>query len=366
MKTARKIESFFGVFRVIIAVLIAYMISLIALTVISDEPVMAIRQFIVGPFSTIRRSVDMVALATLFTFTGLCMCFMYAVNKFNLSAEGIVIISGCMTTYLGIQLQGIPKGILLPVLLLTSILIGMAAAAIPAVLNARFDAHVVVVSLMLNYILFYLSQFILKYGMKDVSMPSLASLKYPEELKLAVLVPKTEIHAGLIIAAVCVVLVVIAIYKTPFGYAMRTVGSNPNFAKYAGISVTGTVVAAQIIGGAFAGLGGAVEILGRYERFRWLEMPNYGFDGLIVAVMAHRNPALVPVGALLLAYIRTGADIVTRTTDIPAEFVSIVQGIIILLIAAEMFLSGLKRRMIFKSARESLENTEKQQEAVKA
>jgi len=211
-----------------------------------------------------------------------------------------------------------------------------------------------------------LSQFILKYVMKDVSMPSLASLKYPEELKLAVLVPKTEIHAGLIIAAVCVVLVVIAIYKTPFGYAMRTVGSNPNFAKYAGISVTGTVVEAQIIGGAFAGLGGAVEILGRYERFRWLEMPNYGFDGLIVAVMAHRNPALVPVGALLLAYIRTGADIVTRTTDIPAEFVSIVQGIIILLIAAEMFLSGLKRRMIFKSARESLENTEKQQEAVKA
>ena len=74
MKTARKIESFFGVFRVIIAVLIAYMISLIALTVISDEPVMAIRQFIVGPFSTIRRFGDMVALATLFTFTGLCMC----------------------------------------------------------------------------------------------------------------------------------------------------------------------------------------------------------------------------------------------------------------------------------------------------
>ncbi len=88
------------------------------------------------------------------------------------------------------------------------------------------------------------------------------------------------------------VLVVIAIYKTPFGYAMRTVGSNPNFAKYAGISVTGTVVAAQIIGGAFAGLGGAVEILGRYERFRWLEMPNYGFDGLIVAVMAPPQPGV--------------------------------------------------------------------------
>jgi simple sugar transport system permease protein len=152
-----------------------------------------------------------------------------------------------------------------------------------------------------------------------------------------------------------VVVVATLFYKTPLGYAMRTVGANPQFARYAGIGVTGTIVAAQLIGGAFAGLGGVVEILGRHERFRWLEMPGYGFDGLLVAVIAHRNPAFVPVGALLLAYIRTSADIVTRTTDIPAEFVSIVQGIIILLIAAEMFLSGTKRKLIYRAAKSELQ-----------
>jgi simple sugar transport system permease protein len=145
-------------------------------------------------------------------------------------------------------------------------------------------------------------------------------------------------------------------YKTPLGFSMRTVGTNPNFALYAGMGVNSVVLMSQVIGGAFAGLGGAVEIMGRYTRFQWTALTNHGFDGLMVAVLAYRNPALVPVGALLLAYIRIGADIVNRSTDMSPEFISIIQGIIILLIAAEMFLSGVKRGMIFKAAREELTN----------
>ena len=254
---------------------------------------MAIRQFIVGPFSTIQRFGDMVALATLFTFTGLCMCFMYAVNKFNLSAEGIVIISGCMTTYLGIQLQEFQ---------------GNPASRSTADLHPDWDGGSRypgcfkcqvrrpcgrgIADAELHIILPVSIHFEVWYERRLHAEPRFSQISGRAEAGRSC--PETEIHAGLIIAAVCVVLVVIAIYKTPFCYAMRTVGSNPNFAKYAGISVTGTVVAAQIIGGAFAGLGGAVEILGRYERFRWLEMPNYGFDGLIVAVMAPPQPGVSP------------------------------------------------------------------------
>jgi simple sugar transport system permease protein len=146
---------------------------------------------------------------------------------------------------------------------------------------------------------------------------------------------------------------------------MRTVGANPSFARFAGLGVTKTVVIAQLIGGAIVGLGGSVEILARYDRYLWDagQSPQYGFDGLVVAVLAHKNPALIPVGAFILAYIRIGADIVTRSTDIPAEFVSIVQGIIILLIAAEMFLSNFKKKLIFKNAKDDLKNEEAQRAA---
>jgi simple sugar transport system permease protein len=353
MKT-RKIETIFEICRVVSGVLIGYLISLIILSLISEDPFYVIKQFILAPFTTKRRIGDLVAMSTLFTFAGLCMCFMYAVNQFNLVAEGIIIISGCMTAYLAITLGSYPVYIVVPALFFTGIVCGVLCAAVPAVLSAKFDANVVVISLMFNYILYFLSQYILKFKMKDITSPSLMSVKYPDSFKLDILFKGTAVHSGLFIALLCVVLVVIIFYKTPFGYVMRTVGSNRDFARYAGISVTKTVIFAQLLGGAFAGIGGTVEILGRYDRFRWIDMPGYGFDGLIVAVIAYRSPALIPVGAFLLSYIRTGADIVTRTTDIPAEFVSIVQGIIVLLIAAEMFLSNFKNKVIFKSAKQEL------------
>ena len=358
MKKTRRIESIFEIFRVIMAVLIAYVISLVIITLISEDPLNVIKQFILGPFSTLRRFGDVLALATPFMFSGLGMCFMYAVNKFNLVGEGIFIFSACMMSWVALQLSSLPGFLLIPILLVVGMVCGVFAAAIPALLDAKFKANVVVVSLMLNSILTYFTQYMLKYVIKDSKIAISASHKLPEQSLMSILIPKTAVHGGILIAIICILIGVIIFFKTPFGFSMRTVGFNPNFARYAGLGVTGTVVAAQLVGGAFFGLGGTVEVLGRYERFQWTESPQYGFDGLLVAVLAHKNPALVPVGALLLAYIRVGADIVTRSTDIPAEFVSIVQGIIILLIAAEMFLSGFKRRLIFKSAKDDLKKEE--------
>lgn len=365
MKNSRRFEAGFEVFRVIAAVVIGYAIALLMLLLISKQPLYVIRQFVVGPFTSIRRVGDIISLAVPLMFTGLCMCFMYAVNKFNLIAEGTVSLAGCLITWAALSMSGsgLPSVPFIIVILVIAGLIGAACSYIPAVLEQKFNANVCVVSLMLNYVLFYITQYILNYVIKDNAVSIVASKKLPGAVKLPTIVPGTGIHAGLIIVAVCVVVVAFIFYKTPFGLSMRIVGHNPTFAKYIGINVSLVIILAQVIGGIFAGLGGAVEIMGAFDRFQWTELTNYGFDGLMVAVLARTNPALVPIGAFLLAYIRTGADIVTRTTDIPPEFVSIVQGIIILLVAAEMFLAGIKNRMIYKAAEENLQ---KDQSKVKA
>ena len=102
--------------------------------------------------------------------------------------------------------------------------------------------------------------------------------------------------------------------------------------------------------------------LGNYIRFQWTATTQHGFDGLLVAVLAKKNPALVPIGALFLAYIRIGADVVNTSGDIPKEFITVIQGIIILLIAAESFMSGTKNKLIFKAA-EKDEAEKKQKQA---
>lgn len=356
MKKTKKIEFFFEIFRILAAIGIAYLVALVVLVAISDDPVNVVKQFMAGPFATKRRIGNIIELAIPYTFTGLGMCFMYSANRFNLIGEGAFMFSGCIAALFALKLapMGIPAMIFPILLILIGGVMGAGAASVPALLKEKLGANEVVVSIMMNYILMFLAVYILKTQMRDKTVSFNASEMIPETARLTQFVPGTRIHTGIFIAILMVVISVVVFYKTPLGYSIRTCGMNPHFARYSGIKVGASIVAAQLIGGMLAGIGGSVEILGLYDRFQWDNLTQHGFDGLLVAVLARKNPIFVPIAALLLAYLRTGADVVNRATDIPAEFVSVLQAIIILLIAAQMFLSHFKNKIIFKTAREKL------------
>ena len=360
MNKTSKVEFTVELVRIITAVAIAYAVALITLFVISDDPVYIIQQFILGPFSSPRRIGSIINLAIPFTFTGLCMCFMYAVNKFNLAGEGIFMLSGCIISLTAIKIgDSLPGPIAILVLFAVGALVGVCISFIPAIMEAKFNANIVVASLMLNSMVVFLAIYLLKYYMRDNTIGFLGSLPLPEAVKFPALFGKMKIQAGLIVAVIAVILVAILFYKMVFGYKMRVVGSNPMFAKASGINMMGTIIGAQLIGGALAGLGGTCEVLGNYERYQWTASTQHGFDGLMVAVLARKNPLLVPVAALLLAYIRIGADVVNSKGDIPIEFITIIQGIVILMVAAEEFMGGYKKKLIYKAAAEELAAKEK-------
>ncbi|MBQ5870194.1 MAG: ABC transporter permease, partial [Lachnospiraceae bacterium] len=310
MNKTSKVEFTVELVRIITAVAIAYAVALITLFVISDDPVYIIQQFVLGPFSSPRRIGSIINLAIPFTFTGLCMCFMYAVNKFNLSGEGIFMISGCVISLVALQIgDSLPGPVAILVLFAVGAGVGAFISSIPAVMEAKFNANIVVASLMLNNILVFLAIYLLKYFMRDSSIGFLGSLPLPEVIKFPGIFGKMRVQAGFFVAVIAVILVALLFYKMVFGYKMRVVGNNPQFAKASGINMMGTIIGAQLIGGALAGIGGTVEILGNYDRFQWTASTQHGFDGLMVAVLARKNPLLVPVAALLLAYIRIGADV---------------------------------------------------------
>ena len=177
-----------------------------------------------------------------------------------------------------------------------------------------------------------------------------ASKAYQESAMLPRLLPGTRIHAGLLIAAAVIVFSWLFLKKTKWGYQIRMMGVNSRFAIYSGMGVTGILLSSQMLGGFIAGIGGAVEVLGMYTRFEWAAAPTTGFDGIMVAAIAQRNPALVPVAALFLAYVRVGADVISRSSDVPSEIVSIIQALIIMLVGAQMFLSGIRHRQIVKAS----------------
>ena len=129
MNKTKKIEAYFNIFRVIAAIIIAYAIALVILALISTDPLYVIGQFVIGPFSTFRRFGDVVTVMIPIIFTGLCMCFVYAVNQFNLVGEGAVSLGGCMSSWVAIVLadKGIPGPIFILILLLVGAACGIVA-----------------------------------------------------------------------------------------------------------------------------------------------------------------------------------------------------------------------------------------------
>jgi general nucleoside transport system permease protein len=341
----------FELFRTLVAILIGFAISLILIYFISDEPIKAITTYMFKPFDGVRRIGSMIEYMIPIMFAGLGMCMMLAVSQFNLIGDGALFLAAAAVSYFSTVLIPNCPPVLFPILMIVAgAVIGGGCGVVPAYLQSRFKTNIVVVTLMMNYVLILGGVYMLLYWMRDPSKTYVGSLPIPEAAKLATIIPKTHVSVGIILAILATVGVNWFLNQTKAGYQMRMIGQNPQFAKYSGINVVKYVIIAQVIGGALAGIGGAVDILGKYDRFIWLTSNGYGFDGMMIAVIAKGNPKHVPLAALFLAYIKIGADLVGTTTDVPLDFVLVVQSVIVMLVAAVSFMSGIRQKAVVKIA----------------
>lgn len=335
--------------RVAVAILISLIIAIGIISIVSKEPLTALAYFLIGPVDSLAHIGNVIEMAIPLAFTGLSCAILFKSNLFNLGAEGLFFGSALLSGMLAANLNFPPVVSPLLIILIGGLLGGL-LGCIPCALNLKWGANMFVVSIMMNYILYGVSMYLLNQN-RDLSAYAIVSPPFQESAKLAKLIPGTRIHWGLIILIVCCVFLAWFISKTKWGYEIRMMGINQRFARYSGMSIVGVMFLVHALAGFVAGVGGSVEILGMYNKFQWTALPGYGLDGALVALLAKSNPAMVPFAALFLAYIRIGADLMSRMSDVPAEMVAIVQAVIILLISSQLLLQGLKNRMLLKEAK---------------
>lgn len=335
----------FELMRTLLAIFIAVIFAIAIIFLVSKQPLNAVYMFFVKPLSSARYLANIIELMTPLLFTGVAVTFILQTKVYNLAVEGMFYAGGLASVMVA-TLVTLDFGVHSILALAVGALAGGLIACIPAVLKLKFDASEIVSSLMLNYIVFHTGDFLLKYFMRDEKSTHVASLKFARTARLSELY--RGIHTGLLIALVLLIGAYIFLYKTKRGYACRMCGQNIKFAKYSGIRVMTTILLFQVLGGMIAGLGGAVYMMGSQQRFNWEWRPGYGWDGLIIAIIAKNNPRFVPVGAFLLAYLRIGSDIMSRNADVQNEVVAIIQGVIIVLVAASGFLERYKKKLTVK------------------
>ncbi len=339
----------FEAFRILVAITIAFSVIAVLVLLTSDDAGAVSYWFILGPLTSMRRLGGVLELSIPFILCGLSVSMMFQVNKFNLCSDGIFYIGMAFASVFALKLD-LPPVLFPIVIIVLCAVIGGLTALIPASLNLKFNASVVVCALMLNYVLQYLGRYILLYKVKDPALTYNGSAIFPKAATLTHFVPKTRIHTGIFVAIAAVLIIYWVLRSTKLGFAIRITGKNEDFAKASGINVALTVLVSQFIGGALAGIGGAVEVMGIYQQFRIDTLLGYGFDGLLIAVIGKNDPLRVTVAAVALAYLRQGAALVNSYTDIPLELVQVLQSMIVIFVAAEQLMAGLKHKMIVEES----------------
>ena len=349
----KKFERQFKLLRLSIAILSALILALIIIVLVSDNPINALSSFLLGPLTSVRRMGNVIELMIPLLFTGVGVSIMYSAGQINMSSEGAFFLGAVAASYVAVTFV-LPSGLHPLVAILAGGLIGAIVSGIPAVLYLKFKALPIVSSLMINYISLFLGLYVINYIILDPQAGYMASLPFPNTALLPKLFSTTRIHFGLILGILITIFGYFFLMKSKWGYSIRMIGKNENFAKYSGIKVGAYILGCQLLGGAIAGVGGAVEQLGIYRRFQFSGLTGHGFNGILVAILAGYNPKLLPLAAFFLAYIKTGADVMSRTTDIPIELVNIIQAVIIVFVASERFLEGWKHRKIVQKSQQSL------------
>lgn len=349
----------FEIFRSVVAIGIAILVAFALIFISTDDPWTAIEALLIRPIYAngafnIRSIWAILGRTTPIIFTGLAVCVMFSANQFNLGAEGAVMLGGFIAGLIGIYIP-MAAGMHVAVCVLVGAIAGGIIMIIPAIIKVKLKASEMVCSLMMNYIILYGVLHFLNNNFADRSKGATQTYPFLETARIGKMIEGTELSWGFAIAIIATILVTIFMNRTRWGYSVRMIGINESFSKYSGMKVGTILVASQIIGGVLAGAGGAIEMLGRNTSFIWKELPGYGWTGITVAILAKRNPAMIPVAAFFIAYLNKGCELMSIYANVPAEMIDIIQAVIFLFFAAEHFMSKTRQKLVVKDAKEELQ-----------
>lgn len=277
------------------------------------------------------------------------MCLLLSASQFNLAAEGVFFIAGMLASTVGVYFV-LPLGLHPLLVILTGGVVGMLIMLVPALLKTKLKADELLVSLMINNIAAGVGAWLLDSKFNDTSAAITGMPRFQASAKLPVLISGTNVHLGLLIALALAVILYFFLYRSKWGYEIRMVGINGNFAQYSGISMFRVIMVTYLMASFIAGIGGAIENIGLHERFEWAGLPGYGLTGPLLALMAGNNPIGIVLTSLLIAYLRTSASLTARLSDVPAGMQDVLQGVIFLIMAVKSISHHRKQKKASKNS----------------
>ncbi len=324
-------------FYSLLAIIFALLIGAVLIYLSGHDAIDAYYHLFYGAFGNTYNLAQTLLKSIPLIFTGLAVAIGFQSGLFNIGAEGQLYWGAFITAIIAVSLPGLSGFVLVPLALLGGSLAGGIWAAVPGYLKARTGAHEVITTIMLNYIAILGTTFLVKNYFKTQG-PVDQTNTIPAQARLPKLIPNTRLTWALILGVAVIFAIRFLLSNTSLGYDLKAVGANLSAAEYGGIPAQNVMVLTMAISGAVAGLAGSTIVMGVLNRFITNFSPGYGFTGIAVAVLGRNRPVGVLAAALLFGSLEAGKVSMQLFTEIPGDLLTVVQGLVILFVAAPSFI----------------------------
>jgi len=349
--------------RMVLAITISLTLGFIITLLVSEDPIGAYKAFLFGPLSKLNRIGDWIEESITLALLGLSVSLVFKANQFSLGAEGQMLLGALVSGSIALFVP-LPAYLRIPLALIAAMVVGFLYGYIPGYLKAHLNANEIVSTLMLNAIASRFYDYMLIFYIKPEGAGYNASDFFPAEGVLKSFIPnlpflanvrelfmnQTNISTMLYLVLAATFVVYYLMFRTPFGYELRAIGANMKFAQYGGVNTKRTIIMTFAISGILAGLAGAHLSMAIHTKLITNITVSLGFEGIVIALLARNNPLAVPFAALAYGYLRAGANIMERSSDVSREMVLVIQAIIILLISAERILPMVQKQIAARRA----------------
>lgn len=324
------------------------------------SPVRIINALSSGDAAEIRSAVnpflESLVQATPYIFAGLAVALGFRAGLFNIGVEGQLFIGAACATFVGYAVKGLPVYIHMPLAFIAGGLGGALWGFIPGFLKATTGGHEVINTIMMNYIAFRLTEWLLSGPM---TRPGSGGMPISPFIEESAQIPQffqspIRFHLGFFIALGFAWLVWWLLFKTKMGLTLRTAGTNPRAAKYAGINVPSTIMVGMALSGGLAGLAGAVQILAVNRSMALGLSSGYGFDSIALALIGNNHPLGVVLSSILFGTLRNGATRMMVVSRVPIDIVDVIQAIILMFVAAPAIIRTIYRLRKPKAEEETI------------
>ena len=334
-------------------VLAALVIGGIMLAILKVNPITAYSALLDGAVGSVSGVTQSLVKATPLLLVGLGICIAFRANVINIGGEGQIILGAIAAAWFPLTFPTWPGWLLIPVTLIFGFLAGALWGFVPGILKARLHVNEILSTIMMNSIAQQFMYLLIRGPMMDPAGVAAGTFlaqtaRIPQQATLPRLVPQTLLHAGAIIAVALAVIVYFFLWRTTIGYRIRAVGLNPDASRYSGINVPFYQAFSMTLAGGFAGLAGAIEVLGVQHRLLDGITSGYGFTGIVAALLGSLHPLGLIPASILFGGLLVGANQMQRTVQVPSSLINAILGLVVLFVSGSALWSrrwAARRRM---------------------